>query len=334
MNRPVSVGVIGAGISGLACARTLHDAGCSVAVLEKSRGVGGRVATRRVEPGLAFDHGAQYFTVRDERFAAQTDRWLKQGVVQRWNARVVSLERGRLEEPSSSPERYIGAPGMNAIARDLALGLELRTGFEAGSLFKQHGGWFAVDTVGMLWGPFDWLVSSAPAPQTAALLAAWAPSLAERAKSATMTPCWAAMVQFSERLEAPFDAAFVRQSPLSWIARNGSKPGRGAQECWVLHGGGEWSTEQLEQSAAAIGPVLLNAFWEASGLAPQPTVRVIAHRWRYALPVAPLADAFLIDDNAQLAACGDWCNGPRVEGAFLSGLALAEGILAAFRNRS
>lgn len=332
MNRPVSVGVIGAGISGLTCARALQEAGCSVAVLEKSRGMGGRVATRRVEPGLAFDHGAQYFTVRDERFAAQTDRWLKQGVVQRWNARVVALEAGSQQVPDGLTERFIGAPGMNAIARDLALGLELRTGFEAGSLLQKNGEWFAVDTVGVLWGPFDWMVSSAPAPQTAALLGAWSPKLAGRASEAKMAPCWAAMVQFSERLDATFDAAFVRQSPLSWIARNGSKPGRGAHECWVLHGSGDWSAEHLEETAAAIGPDLLSAFWTATGITPQPTVRLIAHRWRYALPVAPLEESYLLDDGAQLAACGDWCNGPRVEGAYLSGLALADAILAACRS--
>ena len=60
--------IVGAGMAGIACARTLVQAGHRVTLFEKSAGIGGRMSTRRSQFGT-FDHGAQYFTVRDARFA-------------------------------------------------------------------------------------------------------------------------------------------------------------------------------------------------------------------------------------------------------------------------
>jgi predicted NAD/FAD-dependent oxidoreductase len=115
-----TVAVVGAGISGLTCARTLADYGLPVTVFEKSRGVGGRMATRRSDNVAAFDHGAQYFTVRDERFQNCVDSWQHAGLVQRWTGRIVSLHDQDTEQDKSSTARFVACPGMNAICRHLA----------------------------------------------------------------------------------------------------------------------------------------------------------------------------------------------------------------------
>ena len=95
------VAVVGAGISGLTCAGRLANAGFEVLVLEKSRGPSGRMATRRAEPQLQFDHGAQYFTVRDPRFERVVQRWIAAGVAAQWDAKIAAITNGQLQWKSN-----------------------------------------------------------------------------------------------------------------------------------------------------------------------------------------------------------------------------------------
>ncbi len=143
-----------------------------------------------------------------------------------------------------------------------------------------------------------------------------------------MAPCWAVMAALADPLDVGFDAAFVHGSPLTWIARNASKPGRPAEEAWLLHASPEWSREHLDLDGELAARRLLDAFAAAAGRPlPEPLYHA-AHRWRFALPTEPLAEPCLFDAETWLAACGDWCGGPRVEGAFLSGCAVAGRLLA------
>jgi predicted NAD/FAD-dependent oxidoreductase len=152
-------------------------------------------------------------------------------------------------------------------------------------------------------------------------------------RTVEMTPCWAIMTAFAEPLELGFDGAFIHDSPLTWVARNGSKPGRPSTETWVLHASPEWSREHLETSGDGAASRLLAAFREAVGRDLAPPVHIVGHRWRFALPVNPLAEPCLVDAARSVAVCGDWAGGPRVEGAFLSGCAAAEHLLEVL-NRS
>jgi predicted NAD/FAD-dependent oxidoreductase len=322
-----TVAVIGAGISGLTCARTLADHGLPVTVFEKSRGAGGRMATRRSDNGAAFDHGAQYFTVRDERFQNCVDSWQHAGLVQRWTGRIASLHNQNTEHDKSSTARFVACPGMNAICRHLAENLDVRTNTRVAPPTRGRGKWLVLDEAGKELGRFDVVIVSAPGPQAGELLQG-SPDLARRASTVRIAGCWALLVQFPARLELAYDGAFVQDSPLSWIARNSSKPGRNPdKEAWVLHASADWTQCHLEEPAEAIEQRLLDAFGEATGVRGTIPSDVVAHRWRYALPTEPLSDRCLFDGDRNIGACGDWCAGPRVEGAFLSGAALAERLL-------
>lgn len=329
---PPRVAVIGAGIAGLGCARTLADHGCDVVVYEKSRGAGGRMATRRADPGLQFDHGAQYFTVKDPRFARYVAAWVEDGIVARWDGRVATLSRAILGEPRGSIERYVAVPGMSAVCKHLARELTIRTQVRVGRLMHADRGWQLWDDQGTELDRFDAVVVSTPAPQAAELLLPVSP-LGSQAASVTMDACWAVMAAFPTRLPLACDGAFVEASPLAWIARDSSKPGRKSQpETWVLHASRDWTQANLEADATEILPRLLHAFWEASGMQPSEPLAAVAHRWRYAISDEPHTDRCLFDPATRLAACGDWCSGPRVEGAFLSGMAAAGVILSSLHD--
>lgn len=319
----MSVLVIGAGLAGLACARGLAAAGLAVTVVDKARGPGGRLSTRR-SAGRAFDHGAQYFRLRDASLTPLLATLHAAGIVAPWRARLVTLRDGGSHARDDAATRYVGVPGMSAVARALGAALSITYGSAVTALTRGADGWTATTDAGTaLPGRFAAVVVATPAAQAVPLLAA-APALATRVAAVEVDPCWATMVGFAAPLAVAIDAAFVESGPLAWIARNSSKPERPPDDAWVLHASPQWSSLHLEDPPDTAAAALLAAF--AAALArPLPTPRhVAAHRWRYARTRTPLGAAFLYDAQLGLGACGDWCLGATVECALLSGAALAD----------
>ena len=175
------------------------------------------------------------------------------------------VENGEIALKDDSTERWVGVPGMSAICGHLANGLDVTYGSRIVHLEHRDDRWRLETADGADAGRFDAVVVSAPAPQTAALLAAPAPDLAARAGEVEMAPCWAVMASYPHDLELGFDGAFVDDSPLGWIARNRSKPGRPPGETWVLHASPEWSREHLELDQEIAAQWLADAFGEALG---------------------------------------------------------------------
>jgi len=321
----VRVAVIGAGLSGLACASALESRDFDVRVFDKGRAPGGRTSTRRAEiegAEVGFDHGAQYFTVRDPELATLVASWEKLGVAQRWDGRIVAIgESGRFE-PSGSQPRFVGTPAMSALSKHLASNQDVRCGVTIARVAPGARGAELFDIHGQSLGAYDFVVCTAPPAQTESLLGEVAPELAARAAAVRMKPCWAVMAAFDTPLAVPFDGAFINLGPLSWIARNSSKPSRlETPDRWVLHASAPWSSEHLEDTAEAVTQPLLDACFEALGVSARGPVWARAHRWRYAIAENPLEVACLFDASKGIVACGDWTNGNRIEGALLSGLA-------------
>ncbi len=317
-----TVAIIGAGISGLICARTLASQ-FDVCLFDKSRGVSGRMATRRAgEPEVKFDHGAQYFTVRSKKVAPLLEEWIDDGIVALWRGNVSVLKPGLKVQREPTP-RYVAMPGMNSLGKHLSRHLSIETNTRIAK--AQHGqeGWKLTTTDGAQHGPFDILVSTAPPEQTLDILGDDSPFAATLAAQ-TFDPCWATMIHFQKPVPVPFDAAFVHENPLRWICRNNSKPGRDSEkECWVLHASPEWTKAHLEQTPEQVTPKMLEAFSSAIEQPLGEIEHVASHRWRYSAPENPLEQGHLWDGNTKLGIAGDWCSGARVEGAILSGLGLA-----------
>ncbi len=315
--------IVGAGLSGLTCARNLVERGFEVEVFDKGRRPGGRASTRRISLGeseVAFDHGAQYFTVRERSMERLVARWQEQGVVQPWRGRIVALEKDGDVRDSGTKTRFVGTPGMSALCNHLWRGLHVRCGVVVGSVASHSEGIELFDHQGDRLGRFDAVVSSAPPAQTSALIRDAAPDLARRVESVVMKPCWAVLAAFDVELDVPFDGAFVNHGALGWIARTSAKPQRvPTPERWVLHASSDWSTAHLEASADRVAQELLAAYFEAVGLAARDPMWLHAHRWRYALAEEPLDVGCLHDRSERIFACGDWAYGNRVEGAVRSG---------------
>lgn len=302
--------VIGAGMAGLACATELAGSGARVTVLDKGRGPGGRMAARRVEIAgetVRFDHGAQYFTARDPAFRAVVAQWEQAGVAARW--------------PAAGDDAWVGVPGMNAPIRALASALDVRWGVRAELLVREEGHW-RVEAGEAVFNAAAVLVA-VPAEQAAVLLADIAPDLAALAAGVQSAPCWAVMAGFDAPLPLAADTFRSESAPVSWAARNSAKPARAAGEAWVIHASPARSRELVDVPKEEVAPILLADFLAATGIAPVAPLHFDAHRWLYALPQALAGEGARFDAARGLGIAGDWLHSPRVEGAFLSGRALA-----------
>lgn len=307
--------VIGAGWSGLTAATVMQDAGRGVVVLEKSRGPGGRSATRRFD-GARFDHGAQYFTARSAAFGRQLQQWQDAGLVQPWRPRLAVIGDRSSHRDPEEVSRFVGAPGMNAVCRHMAAELDCRFEQRVSSLQFDREWQLELESGERLQARR--LLLTAPPAQLAALLGASDP-LHDPLAEIAFNPCIAGMLTFEKPFDPGFDAAFVNQpGALSWIASNSSKPGRKGND-WVLHATAEWSRDHLEAPAEQQARQLAEAFGELVG-APLPAMsHCTAHRWRYAQAGYPLERGTITDPDRRLAIAGDWLSGSRVEGAWISG---------------
>ena len=257
---------------------------------------------------LAFDHGAQYFTVRDPRFQTVVDGWLRDRIVAKWEGRIVSFDSEGGEELTTTTDRYVGIPGMSAIARAMADALEVR--------YEQR-----IESLDPLLREFDRVIL-AVTPEQAKPLVAQIPDLSATLDSVVSQPCWAVLAAFEERVPARFDGAFVHGSPLGWVARNQSKPKREWKvDTWVLHATTTWSLMHLDDDPEVVGSVLMEAFHDLVPTGLSRAFCATAHRWRLASVDPPLAVGAIHHEESRITLCGDWCLGNRIEDAFLSGLA-------------
>jgi len=326
--------VVGAGLAGLACARTLADHAWDVIVVDKGRRPGGRACSRHADDGV-FDHGAQFFTARGEWLERHVKSWEADGVVARWTPRVVWTGGARARDDAPW---WVATPSMGALAAHLARGLDVRSSSKVSNVRREGDGTWSIDraprdgsTAPLLVA--DALVLAVPAAQAGALLEPVHPELARAAFGVTQTPCWAVMLTARGLGDVGGDVFEDGRGPLAWAAREASKPDRigGADERWVLHASSSWSREHLERDPADVARLLAEAFFEARGVAGRAEPRRLeAHRWRYARGHVEGGGA-LFDGRAGLAVCGDWLNGSRVEGAIASGIAAAGRLLALWR---
>lgn len=317
--------ILGAGLAGLNAARLLHDAGRPVIVVDKGRGVGGRMATRRFGDGR-FDHGAQFFTVRDPAFAAQVARWQEAGDAALWS---LGFPNGDGPAADGHP-RYRGAAGMTSGPKAVAAGLDVRLDTRVTSVRRDGNQWL-LDLEGGEPLRGTALLLTPPVPQSLALLDAGGVALPaplrDQLSSVTYAPCLSLLVLLDGPSGVPAPGGLqLGGEPIFWIGDNQQK-GISTVPALTIHGGPEYSRSRFGLDTALIAAELLRAArpWLGSAVRGWQL-----QRWRYSLPLTPRPERFLaLPAGPPLLFAGDAFGGPRVEGAALSGLAAGEALLAA-----
>ena len=328
----MTIAIIGAGVAGLSAAASLKAAGREVVLFDKGRGAGGRLSTRRAASPIGevrFDHGAQFFTARDEGFRKLVNDLEQRGHVAKWTPRRVSLSKAdgawSAEALQSDDDWYVGAPSMNSLVKAMAEGHDVRWGERATALsIREDGRYVQFDPSGWQ-GPFDTVILAIPAEQAKDLLAETSAKLASEAAASVTAPCWAAMAAFDKPLETGWDVAEVTGTPLGLAVRNSSKPGRGDEETFVLHATPEWTRANVDMAREDVAAELSRLFCEMTGA--HAPLLAAAHRWLYAKTETPSASSFGWDEGQRIGVIGDWRIAPRIEAAWQSGHALASALL-------
>ena len=322
--------IVGAGISGLLAARKLSDAGIPVTVIEKGRGVGGRMATRRIGPGVS-DHGAQFITARYTRFSELLSEWQKSDVVAAWSHGFPDTE-GRL--PVAGHPRFRGAEGMTSVPKYLAAGLSVHLNQRALRADVYDNMWRIVTEQNQEFSGHA-LVLTPPAPQSLALLsdaAAYIPeSLLRELQRLEYHPTLSLILLLDGPSKIPSPGALhVVDGTVAWIADNRQKGISPRATTVTIHASHRFSTTHFdtpEESAVAAMISAVQPFIGASVAEAQ------LHRWRFAEPVRVASvPALLAVASPPLIFAGDAFGGANVEGAALSGLAAADLLLELFRK--
>ena len=315
--------VVGAGLAGLAAGGSLRSAGHDVILFDKGRSPGGRLATRRIGTATV-DHGAQFFTIRSDRFAAIVEPHLASGLVYEWS-------RGFVDGGDGYP-RYAVRGGMNALAKTLAAGLDVRTSSMVFAIRSARSGSSHRWDVALDDGtstPADALVVTCPLPQAYSLLVSAAVELPaplirmeyDRTIALLVTLDGPPAVGEPGGLQNPTDT-------LSFVSDNRRK-GISATDALTIHANAAWSEAHWNDDHAALGAALrLEAETAFFGTARVTAAQV--KKWRFATPRTPWSEPCWVspDSSGPLALAGDAFAGPRIEGAVLSGLAAADALLA------
>ena len=313
------VAVIGAGVSGLTCARELMP-DARVTVFDKSRGVGGRLSTRYAG-AYEFDHGAQYFTARDSEFADFILQAELAGVVAPWQGRFLYLSDDVVERDQGSA-RWVGTPRMNALAKWMAMEIELETGRRVASLSRDKDWSLTFEDESKESG-FAAVVMAVPAPQALALLPKGFAGAAKLSR-AEMNVCFALMIGLEGDVEFGAETLRAKGLPVDWLAVNSSKPERpGGVTTLMIHSEAMWSNAHAETGRDGVAEEMRGVASDLLRVDLSDAPHQVLHRWLYSSVERSIGEMCVMDDALKLGVCGDWCPGGRVEGAWRSGRAMA-----------
>ena len=311
--------IVGAGMAGLSAASDLQLAGKNVLIVDKGRSVGGRLASRRIGQAT-FDHGAQFFTARDPRFAAAVDQWLKVGAAEEWYRNLPNTS-----EASEGHPRWRGKSGMTAIAKNLALNLNVLLEKRIVSLRHESAGWAAVLEDGEEIFANAVLLTP-PVPQSLTLLDSGAVSLPyatrTRLERLAYERCLTVMAVLTGPSRIPPPGGMkLADGPIAWLADNQMK-GISAIPAVTIHASADFSLEQWDFDREETGRELLKAAepWLGSEV-----ITFQVHGWRYSKPIRiDESPCLILNHFPPLVLAGDAFAGARVEGAAISGWAAAE----------
>lgn len=301
--------------------------GLTVRLYEKSRFPGGRLAARHTRWG-SVDLGAQFFTVRNERFRHFLNQYAGRDSFSLWTRKLMRQKGDGESEAFHLDQRYVGTPSMSSLGLALGRHLDIQFATPIDSLHRDDEGLWLADRQGKMHGPHGGLILTMPPAQAAHILTGYE-GLREMLAGYHMLPCWAAAFRFEQALPLDFGAMETAHPLLAWVACDSGKPLRHHKgQWWVVHSRPDWSSRHLSLGRRQAGVRLLESFQEHFAVDATPTT-IETHRWLFAKPDNSAGPGHLWDDPNNIGLCGDYLEGGRVEGAFNS----AESLLSHLRVR-
>ncbi|MAA79162.1 MAG: hypothetical protein CL916_07860 [Deltaproteobacteria bacterium] len=314
-----STAIVGAGISGLTCARTLIDQGHNVKIFDKARGPGGRTSTRisRQDEDWIFDHGLPFIQFTDPRFELWVKAWKNADVIRSWNPKIKLWKKDSLL--TTERTLYVGNPKNSSVAEHLASEINVQTQERIVQIRYTKQGWILTNQHKNEHGPFLRLILTLPPEQLYELL----PNrLSIPGHKVHSHPQHALMMRFTQPLHLEAEAIQFQHHSLYWFCKESSKPTRPPEHQWTLLTQPSWSSKHLEEDPKSLVDILCTDLSNTLQTPIEPVQHQI-HRWRYAQADNPLQIGSWWNEEYQIGACGDWLHGGSIEGAFLSGAHLA-----------
>ncbi len=320
------IAIIGAGLAGLVCANMLKEKN-TITVFEKSRGVGGRMATR-YKDSFEFDQGAQYFTAKTPEFQKFLETPIKENIIAEWNPKFVEFDFDKIVSKAKWGEHYphfVAKPRMNSLAKFLSQNLVIKSQTKIKKLIRENEKWNLIDENENFYSGFDLLILAIPNSQALEIIPTNFSFLKE-VQNIKMLGCFSLMLGFEKPLALQFEAALVKNSKISWIAVNSSKPERKSSFSLLVNSSNTYAQENIEKDLGLIKEELIEELSEIIKINCNQSAYSDIFRWRHANSSKINGDKFFFDQNLNIALCGDWCFQGRVEAAFLSGYSLAKSL--------
>ncbi len=324
------IAIIGTGIAGLGCAAQLHGH-AAISLFDKSRGLGGRMATRRSE-AANFDHGVSSFSAEDD-FAAFLQPYIANQSLAAWLPETVRLSaQGEITQLLPPRRRWVASPGMSSLGGAVLAHYNfdaVHLGAAVSALEAQADGRYRVVAGGQFYDGFDRVILAMPPAQAAALLPQGA--MRQSCESVAMRPCHTLMLASEDAMAVKWDVALVDDAMVDIVIANHQKPARTGQTALVVQTHHQWSAQHIERPVDEVGALIEARLFDLLGdkmAALRTTSYKSCHRWLYAAAAEPLQNAqgFLFDPATGLGVAGDWCLGRRVRHGFASGSGLAAAV--------
>jgi len=333
-----TLAIIGAGIAGLACAMALSDR-FTVSIFEKSRGLSGRMSTRRAE-NFVFDHGASFFRCRSAEFATWLRPFWEAGHVQNWQTIDVQVDpTGRMMKMFDAADKLVFSPSMSSIGKAvLATRPQLKTnlGCEIKGV-KGHARQWRLVSDDHEFGPFTYVVSAVPVLQALQLLPETV-GFRSDLEAVQMIGCHTLMLGYADdEINLPdWDCVHFVDDILSFATVNSRKPQRTGGDTLVVQTNHRWSEINIEMDKEEVAARMKERFVELTKLSVKASGYDQLHRWRYASTSVPAQQSAYLNNELGLAAIGDWCSEQsidnsifgKIEDGFKSGHHLSQLLLS------
>ncbi len=319
------IAVIGSGLSGLSFAKFIRS-DVEVHLFDKSRGFGGRMATRR-ESDYQFDHGAQYFTVKTTKFKTFLAPYLSKGIVQPWLANFVELDRNKIihsKKWTIDSGHYVGAPYMSSLCREIANEQNVFLNTEITKVEKKNDNWELTDSNNNKVDGYDWVVF-AVTPQHVQNIMQFNFDGKSRLTSNTLSACYSIMLGFKNAFQMNWEAALVTNSHLGWVSINSSKPGRQGGFSILAQSTNIWAEKNINMDVENVEKHLIDELSDILKVDVRTYDFARVHKWRYAnIKQKQKGKGYYINSALKIISVGDWHINARVESAFLSGYKAAK----------